>query len=206
MLLSLIVLVLLDRGGMLLAGRGDMGRYDGRTFLVTRVIDGDTFDIAAPDLWLAERDGLAVPPPVTRVRLWGIDTPETAKDSDPRFPDRPARPAEPFADDAAALTTQLLAGQTVTLLLERTRPRGTYGRLVAHAQLQGAGQLAERLLLAGLTRADDRWPHRYAERYALLEQQARRDLVGLWSIPRDPYAPTIPPLSSEETPEGFSQP
>ncbi|MEM1446243.1 MAG: thermonuclease family protein [Planctomycetota bacterium] len=184
--LSLIVLILLDRGGFLLAGRGDLKRYDGRTFLVTRVIDGDTFDIAAPDLHRAKLDGLSVPPATTRVRIWGIDTPESARPGDDQSP---AQPAEPFADEATALTTQLLAGQVVTLHLERSRPRGRFGRLVAHPELPDGGLLADRLILAGLARADDRWPHRHLERFALLEQQARRDRVGVWSAPRDNYAP-----------------
>lgn len=188
---SLIVLILVDRGGFLLAGRGDLKRYDGRSFLVTRVIDGDTFDIAAPDLHRATLDGLSIPPATTRVRVWGIDTPEAGNAE---------TPAEPFADQATALATQLLAGQTVTLRLERTRPRGTFGRLVAHAELPGGGQLAERLILTGLARADDRWPHRHLERFALLEQQARRDRVGLWSAPRDSYAPFTESPGASATP------
>ncbi len=173
--LTLVVLIVLDRGGFLLAGRGDLGRYDGRTFLVQRVIDGDTLDLAVPDL-----AGGAVDRPLTRVRVWGIDTPETAK---PATPTRDAQPAEPGADAAAALTTQLLAGQTVTVHLERTRLRGDFGRLLAHVELADGGLLAERLLLAGLAEADDRWPHRHLERFALLERQARRDGVGLWAEP-----------------------
>ncbi|MEM1098134.1 MAG: thermonuclease family protein [Planctomycetota bacterium] len=188
--LSLVVLVLLDRGGFLLAGRGDLKRYDGRTFLVSRVIDGDTFDVVAPDLHRANTEDLPFPPATTRVRVWGIDTPEVAK---PEAPGHPPTPAEPFAEEAAALATQLLAGQTVTLRLERTRPRGRFGRLVAHPELPDGGLLAERLILAGLARADDRWPHRHLDRFALLEQQARRDRVGLWSAPRDSYAPFTGP-------------
>lgn len=170
--LTLAVLVVLDRGGFLLAGRGDLGKYDGRAFLVQRVIDGDTLDIAAPD-----GDHLT-----TRIRVWGIDTPETAK---PARGDEPATDAEPFADEANALATQLLAGQTVTLRLEPTRLRGRYERLLAHVELSDGGLLAERLLLAGLAKADARWPHQHAERFALLERQARRDGAGLWSVPAD---------------------
>ncbi|MEM8781283.1 MAG: thermonuclease family protein [Planctomycetota bacterium] len=202
-LVALIVLVLVDRGGFLLSGRGDLGRYDGGTFLVTRVIDGDTFDVAAPDFTRAQREDLAVPPPTTRVRVWGVDTPELARPTDPRRPDIQPTPAEPFADEAAALATRWLTGQAVTLRLERTRPRGRFGRLVAHVELPDGGLLAERLILAGLARADDRWPHRHAERFALLEQQARRDRVGLWSLPRDPYAPfaDAPPPAPASHPE-----
>lgn len=185
---ALVIAVSIDRGGFLLARRGDLGRYDGRSFLVARVIDGDTLEVAAPDLGHATKENLNVPP-TTRVRVWGIDTPELARDADPRRPDQPATDAEPFAEQARDLATQLLAGQVVTLHLERSRPRGSFGRVVAHVELPDGGLLAERLLLAGFARADDRWPHRHLERFALLERQARRDGVGLWSGPRDPRAP-----------------
>ncbi len=186
----LLVLVALDQAGVLWARGGDVARYDGRSFLVAEVVDGDTLDVWIPD-------GGS---PTTRIRVWGIDTPELAREA---HGDEPARPAEPFADAAHALSTQLLAGQTVTLRLEPHRLRGRFGRLVAHVELADGGLVADRLLVAGLAVADDRWPHGHAERFALLERQARRDGAGVWSGAADagrPPARKAPSQSARAAP------
>lgn len=160
----LAALVLADRHGWLLNEGGELAAYDGRWFEVARVIDGDTLDVAAPD-------GRS---PVTRVRLWGIDTPELADR-------REGRAAEPLAEEAAALARDLCAGRRVRLHLESHRLRGRYGRVLAYVELPDGARLNERLLEAGLAAADDRWPHRHVERYELLEQQARFEKLGLWA-------------------------
>lgn len=71
--LSLVIFLALLLA-LILAGRnqeatpdGDFQKYHQKQFRVHRVIDGDTIDLDIPD-------GLKQQ---TRVRLWGIDTPET---------------------------------------------------------------------------------------------------------------------------------
>lgn len=162
----LALLIVLDRQGWLLVSRDDLAAYHGQSFRVVRVIDGDTLDVAAPD-------GAS---PTTRVRLWGVDTPEVAK---PEL----GVAAEPGAEAATQFTTQLARDAVVTLELEPHRLRGRYGRLLAYVRLPDGTMLNEQLLLAGLARADDRWPHQFAERFAMLELQARRERVGLWTAP-----------------------
>jgi endonuclease YncB( thermonuclease family) len=103
-----------------------------------------------------------------------VDTPEPAGRD---------RPAEPFADEARALTQELAAGGSVTLTLEPHRTRGSFGRLLAHVELPDGSSLNEALLAAGLARADDRWPHALVSRYARLQRAARREGLGLWSPP-----------------------
>jgi len=49
------------------ARAGDVARYHGKTFTVVNVVDGDTIDVDVPD---GEYEH-------TRIRLWGVDTPET---------------------------------------------------------------------------------------------------------------------------------
>lgn len=164
---ALMALIVLDRAGLLLF-RGDEHRYDGRTFAVVRVIDADTLDIAAPD-------GQA---PTTRVRLWGIDAPEPARTD-------PPTPAEPFADQARALTERLCDGRAVTLHLEPDRHRGRYGRLLAHVELADGTVLNEALLTAGLVRFDARFMHRRYEAYRHLAAEARRAGVGIWKKPAE---------------------
>lgn len=162
-LAALVLLSLADHRGLLLGHGDDWARYHGRTFRVTRVVDGDTLHLDAPD---ADK-------PTTRVRLWGIDTPEVAR------PDQ-NREAEPFAERASELTRSLTLDRQVTLLLEPHRQRGRYGRLLAHVQLEDGTVLNERLIEAGMARNDDRFSHSHNERYALLESQAKHDGVGLW--------------------------
>jgi endonuclease YncB( thermonuclease family) len=159
-----ILLVLADRGGLLVESSDDLARYDGQTFVVTRVIDGDTLDIGVPDG--DER--------TTRLRFWGIDSPEVARRD-------PARSAEPFAQEATDLTRQLAQGQRVRLILEPHKLRGHYGRLLVFVELPDGTLLNEKLLSAGLARADSRWSHRHFTRFASLEREARDAKRGIWA-------------------------
>jgi micrococcal nuclease len=77
---------------------------------VVRVVDGDTLDVRI--------DGA-----VERVRLLGIDTPESV---DPR------RPVECFGKEAARRTAELLPRSTVVRLVRDVEARDPYGRLLAH--------------------------------------------------------------------------
>ncbi len=161
-----VLLVLADRNGLLTEAGDEVARYDGKTFVVTRVIDGDTLELDVPDG--DER--------TTRVRLWGVDTPEKARRD-------PPRPAEPFAEEATDLTRRLTQGQRVRLTLEPHRVRGNYGRLLAFMELPDGTFLNEALLATGLARADDRWSHRHVKRFESLERDAREAKKGLWGGP-----------------------
>lgn len=165
--LAVSVLSWADREGLVLYEPAsdrpaDLVRYDGVTAVVTRVVDGDTLDVNLPD-----GDN-----PVTRLRLWGIDTPEMSWSKN--------KPAERGAEQATALAKRLVEGQQVKLILEPHRLRGTYGRVLAYVELPDGVVLNEALLAAGLAEAEDRWPHRHLERYELIELQARREKAGLW--------------------------
>ncbi len=159
-------LIVADRSGWLLVGRGDdMTAYHGAEFRVGRVIDGDTIEIEIPD---PRRRRSA-----TQVRLLGIDCPERAG---PR-----RATAEPFADEALMLARSLADGRRVRIALEPHRTRDAYGRLLAHVELADGTSLNEALLQAGLARADDRWPHAQLGRYAQAQRAARKDALGIWS-------------------------
>jgi len=166
LILTLILtaaLVLLDlQVGGSVAG-DDWRRYHGQQYLVVRVVDGDTFDLAVSD----------GDEPTTRVRLWGVDTPEMAR--------RDGSPAEPFAEDATALTRELVEGKTVTVYLENHRLRGSYGRLLAYVELADGTLLNVRLIEAGFSEADNRWSHRLMPEFTQAEQRARAVGAGLWS-------------------------
>jgi len=162
-LLVALLLMLADRSGLLVEHGDDMTRYDGKTFTVTRVIDGDTLDLDVPDG--DER--------TTRIRLWGVDTPEKAMQD-------PPRPAEPFSMEATEFSRGLAEGKRVRLILESHDLRGNYGRLLAYVELPDGRLLNEALITEGLGRADDRWSHRHVTRFDELEKEARQARRGLW--------------------------
>ncbi len=164
----LVALITADRSGCLLVPKiDDMSAYHGLRAQVIRVIDGDTIEIKHPDA-LHDR-------PVTRIRLWGLDCPETAK---------PDHPADPYADQATQRTRSLAADKIVTLSLESHRTRGAFGRVLAHIELPEGTNLNEALLSEGLAVADERWPHSLLGRYAQLERAAKRAGLGVWA-PQD---------------------
>lgn len=160
----LVLLVALDRkGGGFYAG-DDMARYDGQRFEVARVIDGDTMDLRVPDGEHA----------LTRIRLWGVDTPELAsRDGE--------RAAEPLGQEATDFARGLAQGRWVTLHLEPGRRRGRYGRVLAYVELDDGTLLNARLIGAGLSPSDDRWSHSRLEAFERLEAEAQAQGLGLWA-------------------------
>ncbi|MEM1211275.1 MAG: thermonuclease family protein [Planctomycetota bacterium] len=204
-LAGVLLLARLDHLGLLFAPGSDFDRYHGQTFTVLRVIDGDTLVIDAPDPTQSPAR------PHTRVRLWGIDAPETAK------PQRNL-PAERGAAAATAYLEQLAMNQPITLYLEAHRPRGRFGRLLAHAAVSdthspasdadapptGFAQrsLSHALVAAGLAKADDTWPHGLTRQLQAAEDHARGQRLGIWSrgpidilafkIPADHPRPVMP--------------
>ena len=140
----------------------DFARYHGKVFTVVKVIDGDTLDIDVPD-----GRGSS-----TRVRLWGVDTPEHDAY---------------FGPQAADFTRKLAQGKKITIHLDQdNRTRGKYGRLLAYVQLPDGAFLNELLLTEGYAYADVRFRHSFYNRYRQLESRARRNRTGLWKhVTRD---------------------
>ncbi|MCC7291960.1 MAG: thermonuclease family protein [Phycisphaerales bacterium] len=165
---ALLIVALLALGSAVyrrLSGRGtpdDLTRYHDRTFAVVHILDGDTFDVNA-------RDGEHA---ATRVRLWGVDTPEVEGSRDG---------AMHFGAEASAFTRSALAGRTVRLVLDSERTRDLYGRLLAYAYLDDDPiSLNEKLIDGGLAYADLRFDHAYRARFEALEKHARKSNAGLW--------------------------
>lgn len=139
----------------------DLEKYHDRTFTVTKVVDGDTIDIDIPDGNY----------PHTRIRLWGIDTPETKS---------PKVGIMYFGPQAAQFTKKLALEKQVTVYLEERRTRGKYGRLLAYVQLPDKRYLNEVLLKEGYAYADLRFRHSFYNKYKQLESAARSGKKGLW--------------------------
>jgi len=140
----------------------DFQKYHNKTFTVVNVVDGDTIDIDIPD-------GNNI---YTRIRLWGIDTPETKQ---PNFG------VMYFGPEAAEFAGKLVLGKPVMVYLdEGNNTRGKYGRLLAYVKLPNDGFLNEVLLTEGFAYADVRFRHSLYNKYGQLESSARSLKKGLW--------------------------
>lgn len=131
---------------------------------VVRVVDGDTFLARSPA------------GPVVRVRVIGVDTPETVK------PDTPVRC---FGPQASAFTKHLLpAGTTVRAAHEPGGDLDRYGRQLWDVWLPDGRFLESVLVAAGAARAYPYPPQvQHAALLGALQAQARLAGRGLWGPP-----------------------
>jgi micrococcal nuclease len=131
---------------------------------VVRVVDGDTF--------LARVGG----GPAVRVRVIGVDTPETVK------PDTPVRC---YGPQASTFAKRLLPeGTQVRAAHEPGGDEDRYGRQLWDVWLPDGRFLESVLVASGAARA---YPYRpqveYADLLAGLQSQARHDRRGVWGPP-----------------------
>ena len=128
-------------------------------YYVERVVDGDTFVLQGG----------------VRVRLLGVDTPETK---------HPRRPVEPLGPEASEFVKKRIEGKLVTLQFDRER-RDRYHRVLAYVY-QGDWFLNEELILAGYSRAETQYPFSNAmkRRFKAAEENARNENRGLWAVER----------------------
>ena len=139
----------------------DFEKYHNNTFTVTNVIDGDTLDIDIPD---NENE-------YTRIRLLGIDAPETNTENGPMY----------FGRQATEFAKNLILEKEVCIYLdEGNDTRGKYGRLLAYVQLPDGSFLNEVLLSEGFVYADLRFRHSFYNKYKQIESRARSGKKGLW--------------------------
>ena len=121
---------------------------------VVRVVDGDTL--------LLDRN--------ERVRLIGVDTPETV---DPR------RPVQRFGKEASEFTRRMAQGKQVRLEFDQDR-RDRFGRTLAYVFLEDGAFLNAELIRQGYGHAYTRFPFKYLEEFRALEREAREAQRGLW--------------------------
>jgi len=122
---------------------------------VIRVVDGDTIVLDGNE----------------RVRLIGVDTPETV---DPR------RPVAYYGKEASAFTSSHVLGRRVRL--ERGWERvDRYGRTLAYVIRDDGWCLNEELVRQGYAHAMTRFPHPHLDAYRQLEREAREAGRGLWA-------------------------
>lgn len=164
-------LVLADKAGFFgIAPESDWDKYHTRKFKVVRIIDGDTLDIDCPDGRFRR----------TRIRLLGVDTPETVK---------PDTPVEYFGPQARRFTESAVMGRTVTLNLDRMRTRDTYHRLLAYVIGPGGTNLNERIIATGCGYADPRFRHPLMRKFKQAQVEAMKARTGLWEQAEDADLP-----------------
>jgi micrococcal nuclease len=141
-------------------GRRPTATTDIEDARVVRVVDGDTI-VARSASGATER-----------VRLIGVDTPESVK---------PGTPVQCFALKASAHTKHLLTGKAVRLVGD-AEARDRYGRLLAYVYREPDGLFVNAdLVRRGYAQTLTIPPNvRFAERFLALARQARDAGVGLW--------------------------
>ncbi|HEX3871260.1 MAG TPA: thermonuclease family protein [Pirellulales bacterium] len=129
------------------------------TYEVRYVVDGDTLQLA---------NG-------ARVRLMGVDTPETVK---------PNHPVEPFGPEATAFTKDFVRSGAVRLQLDHER-RDRYGRFLAFVWVDDR-MLNEELVREGLARFEPNFAYSSSvkTRYRHAQAEAQSQGRGIWSLAR----------------------
>ncbi|MBI1998456.1 MAG: thermonuclease family protein [Deltaproteobacteria bacterium] len=127
---------------------------------VTHVVDGDTIVLS----------------PKEKVRLIGVDTPETV---------HPKKMVKCYGNEAKEFTRSTVAGQKVRLALDDAnaarRHKDRYRRTLGYVFLQNGMMLNAELIRRGFAHAYTRFPFRYLVEFRRLEDDARHRGVGLWS-------------------------
>lgn len=144
--------------------------------MVRRAVDGDTLDVV-----LLRDDGTASAT-TERIRLIGIDTPETK---------RPDTPVECFGRKASAATAALLPDATPVRLERDVEERDRYGRLLAYVFRASDGLFVNHELVRTGFAASYPYPPNvsYADDFRDAADAARAAGVGLWGACGDPHVP-----------------
>src|SRR6266540_2829475 len=128
--------------------------------LVIRVIDGDTIVVS----------------PNEKVRLIGVDTPETV---------HPKKAVQCFGKDAKEFTRSMVERKSIRLVLDDSNVarnhKDRYGRTLAYVYFDDGTMLNAELIRRGYAHAYTRFPFRHVVEFRQLERIARSQAVGLWA-------------------------
>ena len=123
--------------------------------ICSRVVDGDTIILEGQE----------------RVRLIGIDTPETK---------HPRKPVQYFGKEASEFTRRLVEGEKVRLEYDQERT-DRYGRVLAYVYLEDGTFLNAEIIKQGYGFAYTRYPFKYMEEFRAYEKEALESSRGLWA-------------------------
>jgi micrococcal nuclease len=161
-LLCIVVLATACRPGSapVTASSAAPASLDANATLV-HIVDGDTIDVMVGD----QRE---------RVRLIGIDTPETKK---------PNTPVQCFGPEATKFTTSLLPIDTPLHLERDVVARDDYGRLLAYVYLVGDGTFVNlKIVRQGYARPLTIPPNvAHAGEFVEAARTAEAGNIGLWA-------------------------
>jgi micrococcal nuclease len=133
-------------------------------------------------LWIYDGDTLKVEN-VGKVRLIGIDTPETKASSRDRFYTKnfaiDAKRLRKISKQAKYYNINHLKNQRVRLELDHTH-RDKYDRLLAYVYLPDGRMLNRVLLEKGLATVFRRYSFLYKKDFLKVEENARENRLGLW--------------------------
>lgn len=132
-----------------------------KTYLVTKVVDGDTLTIS--------KDGSSV-----TLRLIGIDTPETV---------HPSKPVECFGTEASNKAKSLLSGKYITLEMDDSQ--GTYDkyqRMLAYVYLPDGTMFNKYMISEGYAyEYTYGTPYKYQSEFKQTQSSAKQNKKGLWA-------------------------
>jgi len=140
-------------------------------------------ELAGKVLWIYDGDTLKIED-IGKVRLIGIDTPETKASSRDYFYKRnfniaPEKLRE-IAHRAKQYNIRHVKGTTVHLKLDHTG-RDKYNRLLAYVYLPDGTLLNRLLLKKGLAAVFRRYDFAKKKDFLKVEKRARKKRLGLWS-------------------------
>ena len=133
---------------------------DGANGRIVKVVDGDTVDVSMNGR-------------TERVRLIGIDTPETKK---------PNTPIQCFGPEASKHINELLPVDTPVLVQRDVEARDPYGRLLGYVYRTSDNLFVNQdLIINGFARPLSIAPNTaFASEFATLAQTAQNSKIGLW--------------------------
>ena len=129
-------------------------------YKVTAVADGDTITV--------DMNGTS-----ERIRMIGVDTPETHD---------PGTPVQCYGPEASAFTKQTLFEKAVRLEADPTNDnRDRYNRLLRYVYLEDGSLFSETLITKGYGFAYLSFPFQKAEDFAKHQAEAQAEKRGLWA-------------------------
>ena len=141
---------------------------------VLDVIDGDTIDVLLPD------------GRIERVRMLGIDTPENNPEDNKPYEYDSIADLNYLAEwglKATQFTKSKLEGKYVYIEFDEIAGfRGHYGRLLAYVYLEDGTDFTAELVRLGYGRVYVEGEFKKKDYYLKLEEEAKREGRGLWSI------------------------
>lgn len=139
----------------------ETSQKESSSYLVTKIVDGDTIDVNI--------DGK-----ITRLRLIGMNTPETV---DPR------KPVECFGKEASAKAKELLLNKKVKLEADSSQDNiDKYGRLLRYVSREDGLFYNKWMIENGYAyEYTYNTPYKYQTAFKNAQKQAEQSKLGLWS-------------------------